>query len=142
MAGQGIVTRQLEELIVKARRELTMIPFFRRRFDLRSVQEPWAMRGGFGGPFNPKTIAARRRGTGYYSRGRRPGVSAIKPFGVWSGFTLRSTYERRRIRVGHVTFGINLKRRFKRFYDVKVIGRAIESQWDRYLARRLGGRAA
>lgn len=138
----GFRTTALERLRRRLREEETFLAFF-QAFDLESEQEDYGMRRGFdfGRQFKRQTAKRRAARTGYYRRSPRRGASANRPFGVWTGRFLKSTFGagsgRKRARVGVLTFQAIENRPVRHPWDLVTLDGKIGSAYAEWLQRAL-----
>lgn len=137
-------TQELSRIVARLREEETAVPFF-QSLDLRSEQEQyWIDRGVDGGRrFSDGTRRARARRWGYYRKQKRSRVSASRPYGVWTGRLLRSTYGegagRKRIRPGLMTIRAMGNRPVRNYWDLPTLDRKLGNLFEARLQRVLNG---
>lgn len=138
-------TSQLERLRRVLAGEATLVPFF-RSIDMKSEQEAHAFDRGFDGgrELSPPTIRARAKRWGYYRKVKRSRVSSSRPFAVWTGRYLRSTYGegagRKRIRPGLMTIRAMSNRPVRNPWDLQSIDRKLGASLRERLQRVFDGK--
>ena len=96
-------------------------------------QEAYALRRGFDGgrALSKSTIRARQNRWSYYRKRTRGGVTATKPFSVWTGDYLRSTYGDHskasyQVSKGQLVIKTDLVRSVRNPWDVVVLDKKLE----------------
>ena len=121
------------------------MPFF-QSFDLKREQERyWIDEGVDGGRrFSEGTRRARARRWGYYRKQKRSRVSAARPYGVWTGRLLRSSWGegagRKRIRPGLMTIRAMSKRPVRNYWNLASLDKAMGAEFTDRLQRILDGK--